>query len=151
MNQQKAREDVGFIDRVGPIEIDWPQTVGYYGGIILAVAFDVISPPLGLFIAAIPVLKLFKRRDAPLPARLVSAVLEGAAKPVGGDSDSTIRVAASATPSASGAAAQPTSAGVAASSEQTPRRAAARRSPPRKKAAAAESPAPTRARMADTG
>src|SRR5262245_61651413 len=151
MEQQKMREDAGLIERIGPLEVDWPQTVGYYGGIILAVAFDVISPPLGLFIAAIPVLKLFKRRGAPLPARVVSAILEGAAKPVGGDSDSTIRVAPSETPAASRRAAPSTAADVPASSEQAPRHATARRSPPRKKAAAAESPPTSRARTADTG
>lgn len=86
-------EDDGLSSRLGPVEIDWPATVGYFGGIALAVALEVIEPPLGLFIAVVPFIKLFKRRDAPLPARVVSHLLEGAAKPVGGDAQSTIRVA----------------------------------------------------------
>ena len=81
--------------RVGSLEIDWPKAIGYFGGIGLAVAYDVIAPPLGLFIATIPILKLFKRPDQPRAARIVSDLLEGAAKPVGGDSETTIKLASS--------------------------------------------------------
>jgi hypothetical protein len=63
------------------------------GGIWLVVAYDVIAPPLGLFIAAIPILKLLKHPDQPRSVRIVSDVLEGAAKPVGGDSETTVRLA----------------------------------------------------------
>ena len=80
--------------RVGSLEIDWPKAIGYFGGIALAVAYDVIAPPLGLFIATIPILKLFKRPDRPQAIRIVSDLLEGAAKPVGGDSETTIKLAA---------------------------------------------------------
>jgi len=81
--------------RVGSLEIDWPKAIGYFGGIGLAVAYDVIAPPLGLFIATIPILKLFKRPDRPRAVRIVSDLLEGAAKPVGGDSETTIKLASS--------------------------------------------------------
>jgi hypothetical protein len=87
-----ADSDRGMTSRVGPIEIDWPQTVGYYGGVALAVAFELIEPPLGLFIAAIPLLRMLNRPKSPLPQRVVSQLLEGAAKPVGGDAEGTIRV-----------------------------------------------------------
>jgi hypothetical protein len=39
-----AEEDEEFVSRLGPIAIDWPRTVGYYGAIGAAVAFDVIAP-----------------------------------------------------------------------------------------------------------
>ena len=79
--------------RLGSLEIDWPKAIGYFGGIALAVAYDVIAPPLGLFIVTIPILKLFKRPDRPRAIRIVSDVLEGAAKPVGGDSETTVKLA----------------------------------------------------------
>jgi len=87
-------EDKGLVARIGSLEIDWPRAIGYFGGIWLAIAYEVIAPPLGLFIAAIPILKLLKHPDRPWPLRIASDVLEGAAKPVGGDSETTIRLAA---------------------------------------------------------
>ena len=86
-------EDRGLVTRLGPLEIDWPKSLGYYGGIGLAVALEVIEPPLAIFIAAIPVLKLLKHPREPWPFRVVADVLEGAAKPVGGDAESVVRVA----------------------------------------------------------
>jgi len=86
-------EDEGLTARIGAIEIDWPKTLGYFGGIWLAVTYEVITPPLGLFIAAIPLLKLLKRPDRPRSLRIASDMLEGAAKPVGGDAETTIRSA----------------------------------------------------------
>ena len=88
-------EDEGLTARIGPIEIDWPKALGYFGGVWLAVTYEVITPPLGLFIAAIPFLKLLKRPDRPWPLRIASDMLEGAAKPVGGDAETTIRSARS--------------------------------------------------------
>jgi hypothetical protein len=88
-----SREDKDLVLRVGSFEIDWPKVIGDFGGIWLAVAYDVIAPPLGLFIAAIPILKLLKHPDQPRSVRIVSDVLEGAAKPVGGDSETTVRLA----------------------------------------------------------
>jgi hypothetical protein len=85
-------ENRGLVTRIGPLEIDWPKSVGYYGGIGLAVAFELIEPPLAIFIAAIPVLKLLKRPRDPWPIRVAADVLEGAAKPVGGDAESVVRV-----------------------------------------------------------
>ena len=41
-------EDRGLVTRVGPLEVDWPKSLGYYGGIGLAVAFELIEPPLAL-------------------------------------------------------------------------------------------------------
>lgn len=85
-------ESKGFESRIGPLEVNWPQTLGYYGGIALAVAFEMIEPPVGLFIAAVPLLKMLSRPKAPQSVRIVSQIFEGAAKPVGGDAESTFRV-----------------------------------------------------------
>lgn len=84
--------DRGLTSQIGPVEIDWPRTVGYYGGISLAVAFGVIEPPLGLFIAAIPLFKMLNRPKAALPTRFLAQLMDGAAKPVGGSGESTIRL-----------------------------------------------------------
>jgi hypothetical protein len=92
----KQVEDKGLVSRVGPLEIDWPRSIGYFGGIGLAVAFELIAPPIALFIAAVPVLKLFKHPGQAWPLRIVADALEGAAKPVGGDTEAVVRLAADA-------------------------------------------------------
>jgi hypothetical protein len=52
-----------------------------------------IEPPLALFLAAIPFLKMLNRPNAAQPVRFISQVLDGAAKPVGGSSEATIQLA----------------------------------------------------------
>ncbi len=86
-------EDRDFTTRIGPVDIDWPRALGFYGGIAVALALDVVAPELALFVAAVPLLKLLKRRRATRPERLVAAVLEGAAKPIGGDAEAVVRPA----------------------------------------------------------
>ncbi len=81
-----------LVSRVGPLELDWPRSIGYFGGIGLAVAAGIIDPPLGLFIAAVPFLKMLDLPRLPNLPRFVGQVFEGVAKPVGGDSQGTIRV-----------------------------------------------------------
>jgi hypothetical protein len=88
VNEQKH----SLVSRIGPIEIDWPRTIGYYGGIGLATAFELIEPPLALFIAAIPLLKMLNHPGASAPTRFVGELLDGAAKPVGGSSEATIQL-----------------------------------------------------------
>ncbi len=83
-------QDHGLATDIGPIRVDWPRSAGYYGGIALAVAAGMIEPPLAVFVALIPFLKLLNRPNAPLPQRVISQVLDGASKPVGGDSEATI-------------------------------------------------------------
>ncbi|HEY2514690.1 MAG TPA: hypothetical protein VGI39_27685 [Polyangiaceae bacterium] len=90
-DEQKEEEE--FVSTLGPIKIDWPRAIGYYGAIGAAVAFDVIAPPLGLFIAAVPLLKLLKRRNASRLERVIAAAVEGAGKPVGGDAEGVVRPA----------------------------------------------------------
>jgi hypothetical protein len=100
-----AEDDVneqqqGMISRFGPIQIDWPRTIGYYGGIGLATAFELIQPPLALFIAAIPLLKMLNHPGASAPTRFVGELLDGAAKPVGGSSEATIQLTSNDAPGA---------------------------------------------------
>ena len=88
VNEQKQ----GMTSRIGPIEIDWPRTIGYYGGVGLATAFDLVAPPLAVFIAAVPLLKMLNHPGASAPTRFIGQLLDGAAKPVGGSSEATIQL-----------------------------------------------------------
>ncbi|HEY4388351.1 MAG TPA: hypothetical protein VGN34_28200 [Ktedonobacteraceae bacterium] len=90
--QDVNEEKLGMTSRIGPIEIDWPRTIGYYGGIGLAIAFELIEPPLAMFIAAIPLLKMLNHPGASGSARFVGQMLEGAANPVGGSAEATIQL-----------------------------------------------------------
>lgn len=88
VNQQKQ----GMSSSFGPVEIDWPRTIGYYGGISLALAFEIIEPPLAIFIAAVPLLKMLNHPGAARPTRFIGQMLEGAARPVGGSAEATIQL-----------------------------------------------------------
>src|SRR2546429_443716 len=66
------KEDQGLVTRVGSVEIDWPRSIGYFGGLGLAVAFDLIAPPIAIFVAAIPFIQLLKPIGVPQPPRLVA-------------------------------------------------------------------------------
>lgn len=79
--------------RIGPLQVDVPRSIGYFGAIALAIAFEVIEPPIGIFIAAVPFFKLLEQRREPKPVQFVGAVLEGAAQPVGGNAEAIIKVA----------------------------------------------------------
>jgi hypothetical protein len=81
-----------MVSRVGALEIDWPRSLGYFGGTALAVAAGLIEPPLGLFIAAVPFIKMLDLPHLPDRFRFVAQVFEGVAKPVGGDSQGTVRI-----------------------------------------------------------
>jgi len=85
-------EDRGLLSQVGPMLVDWPRSAGYFGGIGLALAFDLINPPLALFIASIPFLKMLNRPGAAKPVRVLSQFFDGMAKPVGGDGTSTVKL-----------------------------------------------------------
>lgn len=86
------KDEPGLVSRVGPVEIDWPRSLGYFGGTALAVAAGLIEPPLGVFIAAVPFLKMLDLPHLPNRFRFVAQVFEGVAKPVGGDSEGTVRM-----------------------------------------------------------
>lgn len=70
-----------------------PRSVGYNGGVALAVAIEMIELSLGLFLATIPVVMLLDRRDLPKAVHLAVRVFDGMAKPVGGDAKWTIQLA----------------------------------------------------------
>jgi hypothetical protein len=89
----QAQQDRGLVSRIGPLKVDWPRSLGYYAGIGIAVAVEAIEPPLALFIAAIPFLKMLNRPEASQAVRFIGQVLDGAAKPVGGSSEATIQLA----------------------------------------------------------
>lgn len=91
--EDEEKQEQGMTSRVGILEIDWPKTVGYYGGIGLALAFELIEPPVAVFIAFIPLFKLLSHPKLPMPARIVGQVLEGASQPVGGADEATIHLA----------------------------------------------------------
>jgi hypothetical protein len=91
--QEPIEEDEPFVSRVGPVDIDWPRSFGYFGGIAVAVALELIAPELALFVACVPLVKLLKRRHASKVEKTISSVIEGAAKPLGGDAQATVRLA----------------------------------------------------------
>ena len=76
------------------IEVDWPRSIGFFGAIGAAVALDLVSMPIAVFVAAVPFLKLMNRPNAPKPQQFFSHLVDGAAKPVGGDAEGTVRWAA---------------------------------------------------------
>jgi hypothetical protein len=84
--------DRGLVIHAGPLEVDVPRSLGYYGGIAVAVGVGLIEPPLALFIGAIPLVKMLMHGKAPQPVRFLGQMFDGAAKPVGGDAEGTIRV-----------------------------------------------------------
>ena len=86
-------EDQGVTHQVGPLSIDVPRAAGYFGGVGIATAVGLVDPVLGVFIAAVPFLKMLNRPEAPRVARAVGQFLDGMAKPVGGDSEGTITLA----------------------------------------------------------
>jgi len=85
-------EEPGLVSRIGALEVDWPRSLGFFGGIAVAVGAGLIEPPLGLFIAAVPFLKMLDLPSLPERARFVAQIFEGVAKPVGGDSEGTVRI-----------------------------------------------------------
>ena len=71
-DQDQGEQDRGLVSRIGPVEIDWPRSIGYYGGIGLATAFGLIEPPLAIFIAAVPLFKMLNHPKASRPTRFAA-------------------------------------------------------------------------------
>jgi len=78
--------------QVGPVLVDVPRSIGYFGGVGAAVALGLVEPPLATFIAAAPFLVMLTHRSLPAPVRFLGESLEGAAKPVGGDDAGYVRL-----------------------------------------------------------
>ena len=62
------------------------------GGIALAVTFEIIEPPVAIFIACIPLIKMLSRPKVAQPVRVTSQVLQGMAMPLNGDPEASIRI-----------------------------------------------------------
>jgi hypothetical protein len=92
-SSSRASDQRGLAKRVGGsnIVVDWPRSLGYFGAIGAAVALDLVSMPIAVFVAAVPFLKLMNRPTAPESQRFVGHLIDGAAKPVGGDAEGTVR------------------------------------------------------------
>jgi hypothetical protein len=82
----------GLAIKLGRLEVDVPRSVGYFGAVAAAVTFGVIEPPLGVFIVAVPFLKLLGKGNLPQPVRFAAQVVDGAAQPVGGEAEGTVRL-----------------------------------------------------------
>jgi hypothetical protein len=80
-----------FAVRLGPVDVDLPKSMGYFGGVGIAAWAGLIDPPLALFIAAVPLVKLLRLSRLPPPVNILGEVIEGMAKPVGGDDEAVIR------------------------------------------------------------
>lgn len=81
-----------LVSRIGTLEIDWPRSIGFFGGITLAVGAGIIDPPLGLIIAAVPFIRMLNLPRMDNRVRFVAQVLEGIAKPIGSDTEGTVRI-----------------------------------------------------------
>ncbi|MBV9100367.1 MAG: hypothetical protein JOZ46_12540 [Candidatus Dormibacteraeota bacterium] len=87
-----AASDRGLVARLGPLEVDWPRSVGYFGGAALAVGLGIIEAPLGVAIAAVPFVRMLADPRAPRRSRAIGQVFEGAMKPIGSDGEGTVRL-----------------------------------------------------------
>jgi hypothetical protein len=82
-----------MVIRAGRFEIDVPRSLGYFGGIAAAVAVGLVEPPVGVFIAAVPFVKMLTIPGVPEPLRFLGLVTEGVAQPVGSSGQGTVRLA----------------------------------------------------------
>ena len=78
--------------QLGPLLVDVPRSAGYFGGAAIALGLGLVEPPLAAFIAAVPLFKVLTHRSLPIPIRFVGEVIEGGAKPVGGEDDPAIQL-----------------------------------------------------------
>ena len=86
-------DESGILEiQVGPVLIDVPRSIGYFGGVGTALALGMVDPPLAAFIAAVPFLAMLTHRSLPVPVRFLGETLDGAAKPVGGDDDGYVKL-----------------------------------------------------------
>jgi hypothetical protein len=89
--QRIASDERGITSNIGgKVEIDWPRSLGFFGALGAAAALELVPIPIALFVASVPFLKLLNRPNAPKGQRFISHLVDGAAKPVGGDSEGTV-------------------------------------------------------------
>jgi hypothetical protein len=88
------RDSRGVTGNVGSnnqVTVDWPRSIGFFGALGVATALELVPIPIAVFVAAVPFLKLFDDPKSSTPRRFFSHLVDGAAKPVGGDSEGTVR------------------------------------------------------------
>ncbi|HZS21326.1 MAG TPA: hypothetical protein VFA63_10090 [Pseudonocardiaceae bacterium] len=95
--QAPAEQESGSADslleiRIGPVRWEVLRSLGYFGGAAIAVSAGLIDPPLGVFIAAVPLIKVLTNSALPVVVRAVGEMLEGAAKPIGSDAEGVVRL-----------------------------------------------------------
>jgi hypothetical protein len=81
----------GMVVRTGTGDRRVP-VVGLFRGIAAGVALGLLEPPLALFIAAVPFVKMLSDQRAPTPVRFIGSLGEGTAKPVGSSGEGTLRL-----------------------------------------------------------
>ena len=77
---------------VGTVKVDVPRSVGYFGGLPVAVGVGLFEPPLALFIASVPLFKPWTNTGRPKAVRVVGELLACAAKPVGSVAEGVIQL-----------------------------------------------------------
>jgi hypothetical protein len=87
----RDRNEEGVTGRADDIEIDWPRSIGFFGGLGVAAALELVPLPIAVFVAAVPFLKMLNQPNSSRPRTFISHLVDGAAKPVGGDSEGTVR------------------------------------------------------------
>ena len=85
------RDQRGLTGTADHVEVDWPRSIGFFGALGAAVTLGLVPVPIAIFVGSVPFLKLLNRPNAPKPQRFFSHLVDGAAKPVGGDTEGTIR------------------------------------------------------------
>jgi hypothetical protein len=81
----------GNVGHDNQIMVDWPRSIGFFGALGVAAALELVPMSVAVFVAAVPFLKLMDDPGASTPRRFISHLVDGAAKPVGGDSEGTVR------------------------------------------------------------
>src|SRR2546429_9311431 len=87
--QREGEEDMAEQDRrvtrhIGPLDSDWPRSIGYYGGIGLAGAAGMVGAPVALSVAPIPFLKMLNPPTRAWAPGFVPPVGECPPQPAGG-------------------------------------------------------------------
>ncbi|HET7420888.1 MAG TPA: hypothetical protein VFL27_10950 [Candidatus Dormibacteraeota bacterium] len=81
----------GEVGKDNDIMVDWPRSIGFFGALGVAAALELVPIPIAIFVAAVPFLKLLDDPRSSTPRRFFTHLVDGAAKPVGGDSEGTVR------------------------------------------------------------
>lgn len=89
--QRDRRGVTGDVGKNDEIMVDWPRSIGFFGALGVAAALELVPIPIALFVGAVPFLKLLDDPSSSTPRRFFTHLVDGAAKPVGGDTEGTVR------------------------------------------------------------